>query len=199
MTGGWGLKLSSGRFRGEGSHNRFPFSENDTPSNDAPLFDPRKQGMTARFRFLNVSFSPIGRCAAWCRADTERRKTMEDNRLLDVAAVAELLGISERGVWRFREAGRMPAPVTLGRLVRWRSTDLTAWIAAGCPDCARTAARFPWRDYLSRVDWWGLLGMVMAGASDERDGCAGMWLLAAIKLIHRVAEDTCRRGRTGEP
>jgi len=63
---------------------------------------------------------------------------MEDNRLMDVAAVAELLGISERGCWRFRDAGRMPAPVTLGRLVRWRQSDLTAWIADGCPDCRRT-------------------------------------------------------------
>ncbi|NLV40943.1 MAG: helix-turn-helix domain-containing protein [Candidatus Hydrogenedentes bacterium] len=127
---------------------------------------------------------------------------MEDNRLLDVVAVAGLLGISERGVWRFRDAGRMPAPVTLGRLVRWRHADLTAWIAAGCPDCAGTqwrAVRFPWREYLSRVDWWGLLGMVMAGASDERDGCAGMWLLAAIKLIHRMAEAACRWERSGAP
>jgi len=63
---------------------------------------------------------------------------MEDNRLLDVVAVAGLLGISERGVWRFRDAGRMPAPVTLGRLIRWRQADLTAWIAAGCPDVRKT-------------------------------------------------------------
>lgn len=63
---------------------------------------------------------------------------MEDNRLLDVVAVAEVLGISQRGVWRFRDAGRMPAPVSLGRLIRWRAADLTAWIAAGCPDVRRT-------------------------------------------------------------
>jgi len=59
-------------------------------------------------------------------------------KLLDVNEVAELLGISARGTWRFRDAGRMPAPVTLGRLIRWRESDLAQWIADGCPDCRRT-------------------------------------------------------------
>ncbi|MBW7863584.1 MAG: helix-turn-helix domain-containing protein [Candidatus Hydrogenedens sp.] len=59
-------------------------------------------------------------------------------KLLDVAALAELLGCSERGVWRWRDSGRLPAPVTLGRLVRWREGDIQAWIQAGCPDVRRT-------------------------------------------------------------
>lgn len=124
---------------------------------------------------------------------------MEDNRLLDVAAVAELLGISERGVWRFRDAGRIPAPVTLGRLVLWRQADLTAWVAAGCPDYAPRVVRFPWRSYLFRVDWWSVLGMVMSVASDERDGCAGGWLLAAVKIVCRIAAEARLWQRNGAP
>jgi predicted DNA-binding transcriptional regulator AlpA len=29
-------------------------------------------------------------------------------------------------------AGLMPAPLKIGALVRWRRTDLEAWLAGGC-------------------------------------------------------------------
>ncbi len=54
--------------------------------------------------------------------------------LLDVQAVAQLLDCSSRHVYRMADTGRMPPPVRLGALVRWRRQDLDAWIAAGCPD-----------------------------------------------------------------
>jgi excisionase family DNA binding protein len=53
--------------------------------------------------------------------------------LLDVRAVAALLDCSSRHVYRQSDAGRLPAPVRVGALVRWRRTDLDAWLAAGCP------------------------------------------------------------------
>jgi excisionase family DNA binding protein len=53
--------------------------------------------------------------------------------LLNVRAVAELLGCSARHVFRLTEDKRMPAPVRIGALVRWRRADLDAWLAAGCP------------------------------------------------------------------
>lgn len=54
--------------------------------------------------------------------------------LLDVRAVAALLGgCSTRHVYRLADAGRMPRPVKLGSLVRWRRAELEAWINAGCP------------------------------------------------------------------
>jgi len=60
--------------------------------------------------------------------------TAETAELLDVRAVAVLLGhCSTRHVYRLCESGRMPRPVKLGALVRWRRAELTEWLAAGCP------------------------------------------------------------------
>lgn len=53
--------------------------------------------------------------------------------LIDVKAVADLLSCSTRHVYRLTDAGKMPAPVRLGVLVRWRTTELSEWLAAGCP------------------------------------------------------------------
>jgi excisionase family DNA binding protein len=55
--------------------------------------------------------------------------------LLDVRAVAQLLACSVRHVFRLAGAGRMPQPVRIGALVRWRRADLDGWLAAGCPPC----------------------------------------------------------------
>ena len=57
--------------------------------------------------------------------------------LLDVRAVAALLDCSPRHVYRLSDAGRMPAPIRLGALVRWRRSELTDWLAAGCPPVRR--------------------------------------------------------------
>jgi excisionase family DNA binding protein len=53
--------------------------------------------------------------------------------LIDVKAVAELLGCSPRHVARLSDTGKMPRPVRLGVLVRWSRQTVLAWIAAGCP------------------------------------------------------------------
>lgn len=50
--------------------------------------------------------------------DTDYRKTAAC-KLLDVGEVAELLGCSARHVYRLADAGRMPAPVRVGALIRW--------------------------------------------------------------------------------
>lgn len=54
-------------------------------------------------------------------------------KLLDVQAVAELLDCSTRTVFRLADAGRMPAPVKVGSLVRWPRSAIEQWIADGCP------------------------------------------------------------------
>jgi excisionase family DNA binding protein len=57
--------------------------------------------------------------------------------LLDVLAVAEMLGCSPRHVYRLSDAGKMPAPVKLGALVRWSAVAIREWIDAGCPNCRK--------------------------------------------------------------
>lgn len=50
--------------------------------------------------------------------------------LIDVHAVAELLGISPRTVWRWVERGRLPSPARLSPVVlRWDRTNLVRWLA----------------------------------------------------------------------
>jgi excisionase family DNA binding protein len=53
--------------------------------------------------------------------------------LIDVQAVAALLGCSTRHVHRLRDTGDMPAGVRVGRLLRWDRRQIEEWIAAGCP------------------------------------------------------------------
>jgi excisionase family DNA binding protein len=60
--------------------------------------------------------------------------------LLDVRGVAALLTCSARHVYRLADGGRLPAPVRLGALVRWRRQELLDWLAGGCRPC-RTAGR----------------------------------------------------------
>ena len=56
-------------------------------------------------------------------------------KLLDVQAVADLLDCSPRHIYRLTYAGRMPAPVKLGALVRWPQRAIDEWILNGCPSC----------------------------------------------------------------
>jgi len=61
--------------------------------------------------------------------------------LLDVGAVAEMLGCSARHIYRLSDAGRMPAPVKLGALVRWPKAAIEEWIHGGCPPVRTVSAR----------------------------------------------------------
>jgi excisionase family DNA binding protein len=54
-------------------------------------------------------------------------------KLLDVQAVAEMLGCSSRHIYRLSDGGKMPAPVKLGSLVRWSAAAIREWIDQGCP------------------------------------------------------------------
>ncbi len=48
--------------------------------------------------------------------------------LLTVDDLARLLGCSRRHVWRLRDAGDLPAPIRLGKLVRWNREAVLRWI-----------------------------------------------------------------------
>jgi excisionase family DNA binding protein len=60
-------------------------------------------------------------------------------KLLDVQAVAALLGCSPRTVYRLSDAGKMPSPVKLGALIRWNRAAVEEWIEAGCPSMRRAS------------------------------------------------------------
>ena len=53
--------------------------------------------------------------------------------LLDKKEVAKLLNVSARHVSSLQVTGRMPKPVRMGRVVRWRCDEIKAWVEAGCP------------------------------------------------------------------
>jgi excisionase family DNA binding protein len=52
--------------------------------------------------------------------------------LLDARRVADILRCSTRHVRRLADAGKMPQPVKLGTLIRWRRLEIEKWIAGGC-------------------------------------------------------------------
>jgi predicted DNA-binding transcriptional regulator AlpA len=68
-----------------------------------------------------------------------------DSNLLDGKAVAKLLGVSQRMVWRLKDGGRMPRPIKLGSLVRWKPDEIHKWIAAGCPKVEQRGVSRPRR------------------------------------------------------
>ena len=61
--------------------------------------------------------------------------------LLDVSQVAGRLNCSKRSVYRLADNGKMPRPVKLGTLVRWRVEELYRWIGQGCPEVGPIAKR----------------------------------------------------------
>lgn len=48
--------------------------------------------------------------------------------LLDVAALADWLGLTAKGVYNLVEAGQGPPPIRIGRRLRWRVEDVAAWL-----------------------------------------------------------------------
>lgn len=52
--------------------------------------------------------------------------------LLSVDQLAMMLNCSARHCYRLADAGRLPRPIKLGSLVRWRAEEIAEWIAAGC-------------------------------------------------------------------
>jgi excisionase family DNA binding protein len=53
--------------------------------------------------------------------------------LLSAKTLAKRLEVSVRTLWRLRSSGKLPEPVRIGGVIRWRTADIDAWVAAGCP------------------------------------------------------------------
>ncbi len=65
----------------------------------------------------------------------------ESPRLVSANWLAKYLGISRASLFRLRSAGRMPKPVRVGGIVRWRVEDVRTWVDAGCPPIDEWDAR----------------------------------------------------------
>lgn len=50
--------------------------------------------------------------------------------LLDIKQLAAYLGLSVGAAYRRHQRGQLPAPVRLGRSLRWREDDINSMIAA---------------------------------------------------------------------
>ncbi len=57
--------------------------------------------------------------------------------LLTIQDVAELCGISNEHVRRLVDRGAFPKPIRLGRSVRFRLSDVMAWVESGCSPSQR--------------------------------------------------------------
>jgi predicted DNA-binding transcriptional regulator AlpA len=54
--------------------------------------------------------------------------------LLDAKTAAALCSVSRRTWFAWQSAGQIPLPaLRRGRVVRWSSVELAAWVVAGCP------------------------------------------------------------------
>ncbi|WP_254512798.1 helix-turn-helix transcriptional regulator [Anatilimnocola floriformis] len=65
------------------------------------------------------------------------QKPPEDQGLLiDSREAAKLLKVSPRKLWAMQNDGRMPAPIRIGKAVRWSYEALKKWVEQGCPNSA---------------------------------------------------------------
>ncbi len=67
---------------------------------------------------------------------------MKAEKLLSAAAVADLLSLSKRAVFRMKSAGLICPSVRVGRgAVRWRQSDINQWIEWECCNRAEFITR----------------------------------------------------------
>lgn len=57
-----------------------------------------------------------------------------DIQLLTVADLAELLAVSVRTIHRLNSSGKIPAPLRVGGQLRFKNSEVAAWIEENCPD-----------------------------------------------------------------
>jgi predicted DNA-binding transcriptional regulator AlpA len=54
--------------------------------------------------------------------------------LIDVRALARLLGIGVRTAFRMTSSGQLPRPIRIsGKITRWRLDEVRSWMDGGCP------------------------------------------------------------------
>ena len=54
--------------------------------------------------------------------------------LIDAGELARMLSVSKPTIWRMRNDEKLPPGIALtSQCLRWRRSDVEAWLAAGCP------------------------------------------------------------------
>jgi predicted DNA-binding transcriptional regulator AlpA len=61
------------------------------------------------------------------------KSNQSDALLIDAVRLAELLTCSRRHVEQMDCTGKLPRPIRLGRLKKWRMSEVMDWLAAGAP------------------------------------------------------------------
>jgi excisionase family DNA binding protein len=59
--------------------------------------------------------------------------TIQEFKMLTKDELASLLSISIRTLQRKLDLGEVPAPLRIGKSVRWVRSQIEEWILAGCP------------------------------------------------------------------
>ncbi len=56
--------------------------------------------------------------------------------LVDAETLGRMLGVSRKTIYNWLQDGRLgPLPVkTLGRRTLWKTSEVSAWVSAGCPE-----------------------------------------------------------------
>lgn len=60
-------------------------------------------------------------------------ETTTQSMLITVEELAAELRLSPAMIYKMLNTAQLPAPVRVGRRVRWRREEIAAWVAAGCP------------------------------------------------------------------
>jgi len=62
------------------------------------------------------------------------KETNQTCQLLSAKALAKMLSLSKRQIFRLNSGAKIPAPVRIGGAVRWSAQEISAWLAAGAKD-----------------------------------------------------------------
>jgi predicted DNA-binding transcriptional regulator AlpA len=66
--------------------------------------------------------------------EDEISKDSDEALVVPAKGLAKILSTSVCTVWRWKSAGKLPEPLTIGGNVRWRQSDIKRWLESDCPD-----------------------------------------------------------------
>lgn len=73
-----------------------------------------------------------------------------ETKLHDIKFFAEQFGCSPRKIQLLVAAGEFPAPIRIGRLIRWRKEEVAAWVQSRAEAAAAQAAGTQYRNAVTR-------------------------------------------------